>query len=91
MTSSALTKLSFSTQIAENHTVFIAFNGNIHITKVLVDKFELLESLNYLGSNLGLWPGLGLYQLLEGVVGFTLSLSLGKFLLNKIKCRITHE
>ena len=69
----------------DTHKVFIAYDGDIQKTRVTVDKFEFLESLNYLGSNLGLWPGLGLYQLLEGAVAFILSLSLGKFLVEK--CR----
>ena len=28
-----------------------------------------MESLNLLGSNLGLWPGLGLFQVLEWLLG----------------------
>ena len=34
-----------------------------------VDSFSFLESLNMLGSNLGLWPGLGLFQVLELLLG----------------------
>jgi len=33
---------------------------------VTVDKIEFLTSLNYFGSNLGLLPGMGVFQLLEG-------------------------
>ena len=29
-----------------------------------MDQFSFMESLNFFGSNLGLWPGLGLYQVL---------------------------
>ena len=92
MTSPTLTKLTSSTvddASIDRHQVLIACDGDIQKTRVTVDKFEFLESLNYLGSNLGLWPGLGLYQLLEGAVAFTLSLSLGKFLLEK--CRRTNK
>ena len=67
------------------HLVFIAYDGEFQTTRVTVDKFEFLESLNYLGSNLGLWPGLGLYQLIEGTVAFVFSLSLAKILLKRGK------
>ena len=89
MTSPTLTKLSVSTEgddLIDTHQVFIAYDGDIQKTRVTVDKFEFLESLNFLGSNLGLWPGLGLYQLLEGAAAFIFSLSLGKILLKK--CRM---
>ena len=85
MTSPTLTKLSVSSHSDNKHHVFIAFDGDIQTTRVTVDKFEFLESLNYLGSNLGLWPGLGLFQLIEGTVGFVFSLSLAKILFKKIK------
>ena len=87
MTSPTLTKLYVSTvddNSFDTHQVFIAYDGDIQKTRVTVDKFEFLESLNYLGSNLGLWPGLGLYQLLEGAVAFISSLSLGNILLGKL-------
>ena len=90
MTSPTLTKLHVSTygdDSFDTHKVFIAYDGDIQKTRVTVDKFEFLESLNYLGSNLGLWPGLGLYQILEGVGAFVFSLSLGKILLKR--CRMT--
>ena len=32
---------------------------------VQVDQFSLMDSLNFLGSNFGLWPGLGICQLVE--------------------------
>ena len=35
-----------------------------------------MESLNFLGSNLGLWPGLGLFQLFEGSIALMLALKL---------------
>ena len=88
MTSPTLTKLSVSNEgddLIDTHQVFIAYDGDIQKTRVTVDKFEFLESLNYLGSNLGLWPGLGLYQLLEGAAAFIFSFSLGKILLKKFR------
>ena len=86
MTSATLSKLAVSTHNSgDMHQIFIGYSGDIHVTRVTVDKFGFLESINYLGSNLGLWPGLGLYQLLEGAVAFILSLSFGKILLDKIR------
>ena len=81
MTSPTLTKRAVSTQsddTYDTHLLLIAYDGEFQTTRVTVDKFEFLESLNYLGSNLGLWPGLGLYQLIEGAVAFVFSLSLAK-------------
>ena len=81
MTSPTLTKLTTSTvdnDAIDRHQVFIACDGDIQKTRVTVDKFEFLESLNYLGSNLGLWPGLGLFQLIEGAAAFIFSLSIAK-------------
>ena len=85
MTSPTLTKLSVLSHSDNKHHVFIAFNGEIQTTRVTVDKFEFLESLNYLGSNLGLWPGLGLFQLIEGAAAFVFSLSLAKISFKMIK------
>ena len=36
-------------------------------------SFSFIVSLNYFGSNLGLWPGLGLYQVLELLVGLVIA------------------
>ena len=44
------------------------FNDEVKVKKTSVDKFSFLDSLNFFGSNLGLWPGLGLFQLLEWIV-----------------------
>ena len=84
MTSPSLTKMSVSSQRGNTHDLFLSYNGDIETTTVTVDRIQFLESLNYLGSNLGLWPGLGLYQLLEGVLAFIFSIKL----LEKIKRRI---
>ena len=79
MTSPTLTKLAVSNHRSDDlHQVYMAYNGDIQTTRVTVDKFEFLESLNYLGSNLGLWPGLGLFQLLELLIAFVSSISLTK-------------
>ena len=85
MTSPTLRKLAVSTHSGDTHQVFIAYDGDIQTTRVTVDKFEFLESLNFLGSNLGLWPGLGLYQLIEGTAALVCSFSLAKIFFKKIK------
>ena len=40
--------------------------------KTSVDKFSFMDSLNFFGSNLGLWPGLGLFQILDWMLGIFL-------------------
>ena len=49
-----------------------AFNPEVKVKKTSVDKFNFMDSLNFFGSNLGLWPGLGLYQILEWILGIFL-------------------
>ena len=49
---------------------------DVHITRITVDKFNINEALNFLGSNLGLWPGMGILQLLEDLVGLVVLLKL---------------
>ena len=71
--------------------LLIAYDGEFQTTRVTVDKFDFLESLNYLGSNLGLWPGLGLFQLIEGAIAFILSLSFGKTLFDKIRFCLSRQ
>ena len=50
----------------------LMFNDEVKVKKTSVDKFSFMDSLNFFGSNLGLWPGLGLYQIMEGMVGIFL-------------------
>ena len=50
----------------------LIFNEEVKVKKTSVDKFSFMDSLNFFGSNLGLWPGLGLYQILEWMVGIFL-------------------
>ena len=49
--------------------VSLSLNSEVRYTRTSVDSFSFVESLNFLGSNLGLWPGLGLYQVLEWMTG----------------------
>ena len=49
--------------------VSINFDNEVRVKKTSVDQFSLMDSLNFFGSNLGLWPGLGLHQILEWLVG----------------------
>lgn len=60
----------------QQNVAYITFSKKIKREVITVDSFMLQESLNYLGSNLGLWPGLGLYQLLEGGFGIIIALKL---------------
>ena len=45
--------------------VSIIFDNTVVVTRITVDNFQIMESLNFLGSNLGLWPGLGIFQLIQ--------------------------
>ena len=63
----------------------LMFNEDVNVKKTSVDKFNFMDSLNFFGSNLGLWPGLGLYQILEWIVGIFL---VSKFL-KKIRSMFT--
>ena len=49
----------------EKNDIRIVFDKKVLVTSTTVDRFNLMESLNFFGSNLGLWPGLGIFQLLE--------------------------
>ena len=58
----------------------LIFNEEVKVKKTSVDKFSFMDSLNFFGSNLGLWPGLGLFQILEWMGGI--------FLLSKLLKKI---
>ena len=60
----------------------LKFNDEVRVRKTSVDKFSFMDSLNFFGSNLGLWPGLGLYQILEWTVGIFLVSQI----VRKIRC-----
>ena len=53
-------------------TFSLMFNDEVKVKRTSVDKFSFMDSLNFFGSNLGLWPGLGLYQILEWLAGIFL-------------------
>ena len=61
------------TVLFSKNVVFVKFNQKIQREVISVDKFDFMETLNVLGSNLGLWPGLGLFHLLEIFVAIFLS------------------
>ena len=50
------------------NTIYMGFDTTIKRSEVTVDQLDFLISLNYLGSNLGLWPGLGLFQIMNNVI-----------------------
>ena len=65
-------RTSIRTALSESW-IQIAFDEDVKITNTTLISFDLMESLNFLGSNLGLWPGLGICQLLEWIIDQTLS------------------
>ena len=48
------------------------FDPKVRVRKTSLEKFNFIECLNLFGSNLGLWPGIGLCQVLEGLLGIFL-------------------
>ena len=63
----------------------LMFNDEVRVKKTSVDKFSFLDSLNFFGSNLGLWPGLGLYQIIEWMVGIFLVSTIFKKIMSMFK------
>ena len=57
---------------AEDSTTLLSlnFDPDVRVKKTSVDEFSFMDCLNFFGSNLGLWPGLGLYQILERLLAF---------------------
>ena len=45
--------------------IFVLYNQKVQTRAITVDKFDIFGALNYLGSNMGLLPGMGLFQLFE--------------------------
>ena len=72
----------------DKRTVYIAFDNTIPVKTVTVDTFNFMESLNFLGSYLGLWPGMGLFQMLEGPIILLIGLKLTKKIRNSIQINI---
>ena len=81
-TSVSLSESSVGKQSMDHHSIYFTIPSKIQTTVIKEDSFGLMESLNFLGSNLGLWPGLGLFQLLEGVIAIIVAV---KFL---EKCKL---
>ena len=81
-TTVSISKSSEGKHSLEHHSIFFTIPSRIKTTVIKEDSFGLMESLNFLGSNLGLWPGLGLFQLLEGVIAIIVAV---KFL---EKCKL---
>ena len=77
----SITKRASSTQKLQYNSIYFAIPSKISTTNIKEDSFQLMESLNFLGSNLGLWPGLGLFQLFEGLIALIVALKL----MNKLK------
>ena len=75
-TSTTIKKGALSVPSNEQRLVYFAIDNEVVVKTISVDTFDFMTSLNFLGSNLGLWPGMGLYQILEGPVLFFLGLKI---------------
>ena len=73
-TTVSISKSSEAKHAMQHHSIFFTIPSRIKTTVIKEDSFGLMESLNFLGSNLGLWPGLGLFQLLESLIVFIVAL-----------------
>ena len=47
--------------------IVFEFDKSVLVERIKVDTFQMMEALNFLGSNLGLWPGLGIFQLIQWI------------------------
>ena len=61
-TTTSVRKIASSKHRKNTTDVYLLFNTDVETTLVTLDRFEFVESLNFLGSYLGLWPGMGLFQ-----------------------------
>ena len=68
-TTATVRKKMTSMSFTGNTLVSFNFDNEVRVRKTTVDQFSFMDSLNFFGSNLGLWPGLGLHQILEWLVG----------------------
>ena len=68
-------KMTTTMPIEDGNISLVSFNfdNEVRVRKTTVDQFSFMDSLNFFGSNLGLWPGLGLHQILEWLVGMVLA------------------
>ena len=83
-TSTTIMKGASSTPTYDKRQVYFAIDNSIKIKTISMDTFDFMTSLNFLGSNLGLWPGMGLFQMLEGPILFIIGLKLTKKIGNVI-------
>ena len=61
--------------------IIIAFDRRVITDRITVDRFQLMESLNFFGSNLGLWPGLGICQIVVWLVeNIVCKINISKFM-----------
>ena len=72
-TTATVRKKMTSMSFTGNTTVSFNFDNEVRVRKTTVDQFSFMDSLNFLGSNLGLWPGLGLHQIIEWLVGMVVA------------------
>ena len=76
LTSARVTRGPVTRLKGEYNFVHFYLTEDVRITRVTVDKFNIQEALNFLGSNLGLWPGMGILQLLEDFMSLVVLLKL---------------
>ena len=78
-------------QVMEGSMIGLMFNDEVRVKKISVDQFSFMDSLNFFGSNLGLWPGLGLYQVMEAVMEIVLAQTSVYLVWSKVTRARTHQ
>jgi hypothetical protein len=86
-TNTILTKSNEDT----NSVISLYFDKSVMITNVTVDNFQPMVSLNFLGSNLGLWPGLGICQLFEWLFDNILNRIRIQYIVGQIKAKMAEK
>ena len=79
----------FHSSLQANLSVLaLGFSQTVATKRTSLDTFNFNDFLNFLGSNLGLWPGLGLFQLIEWIITFSLQTNFAKYFIKLIKSKI---
>ena len=78
----------FHSSTRANKSAFVlGFSQTVATKRTSLDSFNFNDFLNFLGSNLGLWPGLGLFQLIEWIMTFCLQTNFAKYFIELIKTK----
>ena len=72
---------------SESPFFFLSFSPTVEVRKTRPEKLTIFDVLIPLGASLALWPGLGLYQILEWIY----MMLLGSRIMSKLCCCSTQK